>query len=662
MIPDTSPTPDSDPQIQQNVEGDRNQVIEQAIDSTILNFAGDGQVITLSIHDRIPAASLPPSNIVVQTLTQQEYRQRQVLLNKVKDAWVKGVLEKSLHARVLIELGLQERPDLVQQPFSDVAEFADVPGQALPEGTPATTVFDRMGLGRTLLIVGEPGSGKTIALLKLAEDLIVRTESDSQQPIPVVLNLSSWTRKKQTIEQWLIQELLEKYQVSKALGKAWVETEALILLLDGLDEVKVAQRNVCVQAVNQFIQNHGTTEIVICCRIQDYAILTDRLMVRNAICIQSLTSEKIRLYLEQAGEQLSALRVVLQQDLELQKLATSPLMLSVMSFAYQNFIQEQIAFGGKPEDYRKRLFDTYLDRMFERQGKKQQYSREETQRWLTWLAQQMTVAAQTIFLIERLQPSWLPSKGQQIRYYLESGFIAALVYGLFGGVIDGSDRGLSVGLNVGLIGGLSVLFQRDIKPIETLKWSWLEVRHGFQVGLIYGLVYGLIYGLSAGLIEGLKSGLGYGVFVGLFYSLVVSLVGGLYFGIIIGFRGPEIEQKGKSNQGIWSSAQNSVIFGIILSAILGSIYSLTNGLSDGLIYGLNDGLIGGMIGGGNACMRHFLLRLILYRKGYIAWNYARFLNNATERLFLQKVGGGYIFVHRMLLEHFAGLTHEHERR
>jgi hypothetical protein len=39
----------------------------------------------------------------------------------------------------------------------------------------------------------------------------------------------------------------------------------------------------------------------------------------------------------------------------------------------------------------------------------------------------------------------------------------------------------------------------------------------------------------------------------------------------------------------------------------------------------------------------------------IPWNYARFLDYATERLFLQKVGGGYIFVHRMLLEHFAGM-------
>jgi predicted NACHT family NTPase len=137
-----------------------------------------GKEFNLTINDRIPTASLPPSNIVVQNLTQQEYRQRQVLLNKVKDAWVKGVLEKSLHARVSIELGLQERPDLVQQPFSDVAEFAAAPGQALPDGTPATTAFDRLGSGRTLLIVGELGSGKTIALLKLAEDAIDRTEPD----------------------------------------------------------------------------------------------------------------------------------------------------------------------------------------------------------------------------------------------------------------------------------------------------------------------------------------------------------------------------------------------------------------------------------------------------------------------------------------------------
>jgi hypothetical protein len=32
-----------------------------------------------------------------------------------------------------------------------------------------------------------------------------------------------------------------------------------------------------------------------------------------------------------------------------------------------------------------------------------------------------------------------------------------------------------------------------------------------------------------------------------------------------------------------------------------------------------------------------------------------FLDYCAERIFLRKVGGGYIFVHRLLMEHFASL-------
>ncbi len=82
-----------------------------------------------------------------------------------------------------------------------------------------------------------------------------------------------------------------------------------------------------------------------------------------------------------------------------------------------------------------------------------------------------------------------------------------------------------------------------------------------------------------------------------------------------------------------------------------------------LILGLISGLILGLIfGGGIACIQHFVLRLILYRNGFIPWNYARFLDYATDRIFLQKVGGGYIFIHRLLLEHFAQMELEQVRR
>jgi len=98
--------------------------------------------------------------------------------------------------------------------------------------------------------------------------------------------------------------------------------------------------------------------------------------------------------------------------------------------------------------------------------------------------------------------------------------------------------------------------------------------------------------------------------------------------------------------------------------ILGCFYSIMdeyNHFHYGLIYSVIGFLIFGLIGGGSACIRHFALRFVLCYLGYSPWNYARFLDYAAERLFLQKVGGGYIFVHRMLLEHFAAMPLEQEK-
>ena len=82
----------------------------------------------------------------------------------------------------------------------------------------------------------------------------------------------------------------------------------------------------------------------------------------------------------------------------------------------------------------------------------------------------------------------------------------------------------------------------------------------------------------------------------------------------------------------------------VMAQLLGATIFLGTGI--GLLFGL-------FSTAGIACIQHFTLRLLLYYNGCIPWNYARFLNYATERIFLQKVGGGYIFIHRLLLEHFA---------
>lgn len=279
------------------------------------------------------------------------------------------------------------------------------------------------------------------------------------------------------------------------------------------------------------------------------------------------------------------------------------------------------------------------------------------------------------------------------------GMILGLTDGLIVGLNGGLVLGLSSGLTSGLIAGLIVSFFEDIQPVETVKWSWKVAWQSIKLGFRFGLIGGPILGLSFGLIGGPVLGLGVGLISGLIVGLIVGLVLGLIVGLFGGFRGSEIHQKEKPNQSIRLSLRNAIIlgmsFGLILGLIRGLFHGLINELSfglnealsfglsvnDGLILGLNRwlsvgpsealffvwsdgpilGLIVGLLGGGSACIRHLALRLMLYRSSYSPWNYAHFLDYAAERLFLQKIGGGYIFVHRMLLEHFAAMPLEQEK-
>jgi hypothetical protein len=54
----------------------------------------------------------------------------------------------------------------------------------------------------------------------------------------------------------------------------------------------------------------------------------------------------------------------------------------------------------------------------------------------------------------------------------------------------------------------------------------------------------------------------------------------------------------------------------------------------------------------------FMLRYFLWLDKSIPWNYIRFLDYCTERLLLQRVGGRYRFIHRLLQEHFAAMPLE----
>ncbi|NEQ07475.1 MAG: NACHT domain-containing protein [Moorea sp. SIO4E2] len=638
----------------QTVQGEKNRAVQGNSNQTI---QGENSQINNIWNIFNPQQSVPGAQ-----LTRQEYRNRQILLTKIKNFWVKDVLEKSLYHQVLIELGLEERPDAITNPLSEIIEIGDDSPQPLPKGTKVIDVFDQIGTGATLLILGEPGSGKTTTLLELARDLIARAEQNTNKLIPVVFNLSSWAKEQQTIADWLVEELNTVYQVPNKIGQAWVTQQQLLPLLDGLDEVKADYRNNCIAALNTFHQEYGA-ELVVCSRIKDYEALSNRLNFQKAVCIRLLSLEQICHYLNCVGTELTGLRKLIAEDTVLQELSQSPLMLNIMTLAYQGVAVEDLPRTDVVEERRKQLFDAYIEKMFKRRKTNQQYKNAQVKRWLIWLAQRMVEESQTVFLIEKMQPYWLIN-GKQKRIYI---LMEELMAGLIERLIEALMLGLIGGLMLGLIEGL----------IEGLTF-------GLMLGLMAGLMFGLMLGLMAGLIVGLdkearkeiktveildinwKKNLINRLREGLREGLMFGLMFGLIIRLIVGLESSEIERKTNPNQGIWKSAHNAItvwlIFGLIFGLMGGLIFGLREGLREGLIVGLMGGLMGGLIvgleNGGLACIQHFSLRLVLYRNKYIPWNYARFLDYAADRIFLQKVGGGYIFIHRMLMEHFAEMKLE----
>jgi hypothetical protein len=252
-------------------------------------------------------------------------------------------------------------------------------------------------------------------------------------------------------------------------------------------------------------------------------------------------------------------------------------------------------------------------------------------------------------------------------------------------------------LAYGLIGVLiSVLLKgrkNGIQPAEVIVWSWrsfchnlLHVKHlknSLLIGLLLWSVMSLSFGLQAkNALAGFLFGLNGALVFGVSYWLLLELFKALSSAML------DERQLLKPNQGIGDSAKNSMLIGLISGFVSWSVCILSymfgyafidngNGvvnigqfiaISIGPCVGLCVGLLGGLLNGGLACLRHWTLRLLLWRAGSISWNYPHFLDYAAERVLLRKIGGGYIFIHRILLEHFASLSnttlssHEEETR
>lgn len=384
-------------------------------------------------------------------------------------------------------------------------------------------------------------------------------------------------------------------------------------------------------------------------------------------------------------------------------------------------------------------------------------SEERARAWLAWLARGMQREGQTIFQLERLQPSWLASSWRRWVYYLASRLlqgamraltlghmlvllmllasdpgddrvslaagllsaflVAGLYLGSIGGIVDrllsnraaGSGESSAEGIAAGapsrrrskllgpvlfgagtmlssylvfradcgiaavltgaivgpLVGrwwaaeGLRRTTNNDILPIETVRISWASFKSIFHAPA-YSQAHWMV-GLFVAMLPLIPLSLAWKEH----RLLAVPVILGVLLVVQAGVVQPGIQElKTRPNQGILLSARNGLLLGGLYGAFTGGLsipLMRAPSWQAGMLAGLSGAAVVALKYGGLEVAKHYILRFHLWTSGAMPWRYSDFLDYAAEELhLLQKVGGGYIFLHRYLLEHFAAMPTSRE--
>lgn len=596
-------------------------------------------------------------------------RNHQTLRHAVKRFWINGVLEDSLHTELYIRLGQHEdQHDFVAPPPLWGLTYQHINQPDPNEPTAASVdeiaeIFSEMN--QQMLILGDPGSGKTITLLCLAEALLAET-SDDLLPVPVVFNLSSWSQNRLPFAEWLVQELVENYYMPRGVSQSWIANDELVLLLDGLDEVAVDQQVACARAINAFREEHPVG-IAICCRAEEYSVFDEEIELEGTVTIAPLTEEQIDSYIDAVQPYLVWLDIALEASPPLRLLAQTPLFLTMMALRYSDQNQAAEYPPLTDRDEQQHFFDQYIRYMI-RQKAEPLYGTQlssimplleppaKALQRLQWLAEKMVGNGQSIFQIEQVeQDSFVNIIGQFINfsttwllYALYSGLMAGLFmlvgFGPIAGVIFGLIFGYVLRTESNIIEHQTIRHYRDLmlsNPLLRAIWSdrrWM---------MIFFAVF---------------------VFRWFANIILLGLLGLLIFGpiwVLFDEIGPaEAAVKVAPNQGTRQFVKNGVAtvlaIWLVTGLALGLLYRMTGvqggSVLLGMVHGLVLGLTGGLSAGLFRATNHVARRIFLASTGHVPRNYARFLDTATSRLLLRRVGGGYIFANRMILEHIANLS------
>ena len=603
------------------------------------------------------------------------------LMNKVRSMWLDGLLHSTVPPEETLSLTVICKPDLVIS--SPVRNLYELPA---PERITATSLRDRIRhiFGGNFLILGTAGSGKTTLVLQLIEEILELAISNENFPIPVVFNLSSWQEGPKSFDEWLAGELIINYRVEIDVGRKIINEQGLYFFLDGLDQVGKDKRENCIEAINNFIDTHGQTRIVVSSRTIEYVQTDKKLKLSGAVEIEPLGNTEIEKFLNRNKQVATLIRKAIDSNVWFSDIIRTPLLLTIITRTYQDVpVNEQ-----NKETFVLDLnviYRNYIAHMLQRIIKHTNYSLNQALGWLNWLAKFVknerkknsggcgdspccsTNPGPVYVNPNKLHTKMLPRKEEDILdtyISLSAGLIQAVVVGAIAGflgvifallqsififtfnsefllLVSPIFSGLSVGLIAGLLGRIGngtfgrnsyLYFTSPIDLVFVVSQRSLAATIG---GLLTGVLYYqfeiisiIWWAILGSLVITLSS-------VVVFWLAVIleSIISELSRFLKINLSFPEISFKEISIPGI------SVIIIKIRNLVKHIISSPP--LSQKKIEML---------------LEAPTVKFYVTRKGYLPWDLVQFLNDMTHAMILREREWGYEFIHDTLTDYFANLN------
>lgn len=180
------------------------------------------------------------------------------------------------------------RPEPIQLRWSSTRRAAALSSSAMAGQAPGTDQPSALDLHggltdlvakfrllpkRQLVVLGEPGAGKTALVVLLTLSLL--SDPEPGEPIPVLLPLSSWDPRTDHLHTWLASRLTEEYPglgnaavYGSHAAKRLVAEGRVLPVLDGLDEMLPELQSAAIDAIDR--ATSGGRPLVLTCRSAEY--------------------------------------------------------------------------------------------------------------------------------------------------------------------------------------------------------------------------------------------------------------------------------------------------------------------------------------------------------------------------------------------------------